>query len=143
VHQIGEVLPGGLVLLGPVGSAYAKRAVEVAIDAQRRNGLPPPPGLRELAELLATAVTPTADRIGSAAGTTEPLLIAAPASSSVPYGWADTAEVMAVTGWSNSYATRACRSGRLETARQVGGRWFVERAELDEWRQGRQEARSA
>lgn len=140
---MAQVLAPGLVLLGPQGVALARRALELAAVRAGRDGIALPPQARELQAALEAAGSDVGTSSHAHVGTSEPVGEARRALSAV-HDLVDVSEVVAVLGCSRPYACRLMRSRVFETAHKDGaGRWLVDRIELQTWRDGRQEARTA
>ncbi|MFF0862340.1 helix-turn-helix domain-containing protein [Nonomuraea sp. NPDC003560] len=121
-------LPGGLVLLGPVGVAYCERALRLAQRAAVRDGAASRPQVRRLAELLGAALEAIAaaaqDRASVSGSAEVPQDPPPPPSEAV--GTEEAAELLGITARG---VRDLCRRGTLPAV-QVGGRWVIDRADL-------------
>ncbi len=140
--DVAQYVAPGVVLLGPLGVRLVRRAVEVTADLmQRRDGIGPPPQLRELAEVLGAASAALGTGPRAAGGTAEPPGRRDRAASGVQDDPVDVVEVAQVLECSPGYVRRLCRTGQLESARLVRGRWLVTAVEVEALRAARTQGR--
>lgn len=120
-----RVLRGGEVLVSGDAVAWLASACQLAAAAHRSNGIGRPTRFDDLRHAFACAV--------QAAGGFATM---APASHSSAPGTAmadpiTAGEAACLLGTSPQNVTQLCRRGSLATAHSIGGRWFLERAEIE------------
>lgn len=118
----------GFLLIGPVGAAYLKRALELTAVQHRQNGIRPGENwaiLRDAVEQAAafayeTANFPSASDMGASA----------PGCISVRIGAGRVSEMLAC---SPQWARALLRRGVFGSARRVGPVWTVDESEVAAW----------
>jgi hypothetical protein len=118
----GELLVvGGDVLL-------LEQAIRAALDAQRRNGLAAPAEVRALSVLVGEA----AARVRACAGSGSAAVpFPAVGEESVLMDPIDVPEASVLLGCEKRNVRDLCGRGVFASARRVGGRWVMERVEVE------------
>ncbi|GGQ23651.1 hypothetical protein GCM10010140_62410 [Streptosporangium pseudovulgare] len=133
--RLATVLPGGWVLLGPVGAGYCERALRAAARAAARDGIQAPPEVRALTQLLVIAVgTSVCGRaeVSDEADSSGLLLV-----GSGPVGTGTAAEHLGIT---DRGVRDLCARGALP-AERIAGRWLIDLADLGAYAEQRSRGR--
>ncbi len=126
----------GVVLLGPFGVDLVRRAVDTSLRVLQRDGIGMSPQLRELHEVIRAAASAAGTCSGAHCGTAEPAAALARAACAAQ-DVLSVGEVAQVLDCSDGFVRRLCRTGALESARRVAGRWQVDRIEVEALRAAR------
>lgn len=121
---VATMLPGGWVLLGPVGVGYCERALRLLKRTAARDGIGAPPEVRALTSTLVSALG-TSDA-GSAEVPNEAPLSASSSLEMGPVSAGTAAEYLEIT---DRGVRDLCARGAL-SAERVAGRWVIDRADL-------------
>lgn len=132
VDPLGAALPGGLTLLGPVGTLLLLRALRTAEHTARQDGIRANADVVRLRSILETAATDARTFLGETAkrsGPNNPPCSAQRSSLLVdPIGAVEAARML---GYSPQYVRTLCRRRDFASAQRRSGRgWLIERDEV-------------
>lgn len=109
------------LLLSGADVLWTRDALRNLARAQRSNGVGVPARVQHLLELTEDV----ASRVQAGAAIREAAPVPAPDDDLV-----DSLKAAALAGCGDAWIRVQCRAGKFATARKVGGRWLISRAEL-------------